>query len=385
MSIVPLSQSKQALLACPHSYVEQIIRGNKSPSSEASRRGTAVHLFLSEYTRHLINERLEQDLDWFDEHLDGLLPDARELLGGLRKDFKIDPEAVLGTEYYITLDDQFQPCPADRAAYEMTLDRVTIPSDREAEIDDYKSNFMAFEADTFQAKLYSLGLLMMMPSLEKVTFRLQFVRWNRDKIAKFTRDDIPALQAEARQWRLVQINLHRNHAFEERHPKSALINVLPSEMTIKYPVLSGSHCVYCPLLAAGCPIEKNPYKDPTGQLFNVLYFKAALKRAEEAVRANADKLGPLTVRDGIGTEYTGAWTIVEKRSYDINCLPVVLAWDKKKKDDLLHKLTVSGLSSPLKAKKRAELAEELANFVEVKAESQFKVRKVKEEEEDRDE
>jgi len=376
MSIVPLSQSKQALLACPHSYVEQIIRGNKSPSSEASRRGTAVHQFLSEYTRHLINERLEQDLDWFDEHLDGLLPDARELLGGLRKDFKIDPEVVLGTEYYITLNAEFAPCPADQADYEMTLDRVTILSDTEAEIDDYKSNFMAFEADTFQTKLYSLGLLMMMPSLEKVTFRLQFVRWNRDKIAKFTRNDIPALQAEARQWRKIQEQIHMHNAFDA---------VPPAKSLIVYPVYSGSHCVYCPLLAAGCPIEKNPYKDPTGQLFNVLYFKAALKRAEEAVRANADKLGPLTVRDGIGTEYTGAWTIVEKRSYDINCLPVVLAWDKKKKDDLLHKLTVSGLSSPLKAKKRAELADELANFVEVKAESQFKVRKVKEEEEDGDE
>jgi hypothetical protein len=371
MSVIPLSQSRQALLACPHSYVEQIIRGNKGPSSEASVRGTEIHHFLSEYVRHLIKDRLKKDFAWFDYHLEGIKPDARAVLEELRKDFEINPEAVLGTEYKITLDEDFRPCPVAAAAYEMTLDRITILSDTEAEIDDYKSNFQAFEADTFQGKLYSLGLFMTMPSLEKVTFRLQFVRWNRDKVVKFTRDDIPALQEEARTWRRVQVNLHQMNAFEGSNPK-----------IVNYPVLSGSHCVYCPLLAAGCPIEKNPYKDPTGQLFNVLYFKAALKRAEEAVRANADRLGPITVRDGIGTEYTGAWTLKEKRSYDVNCLPVILAWDKKKKDDLLHKLTVSGLSSPLKAKKRAALVDELANFVEIKTESQFKVRKVKEDEEE---
>lgn len=364
--MVPLSQSKQALLACPHSYVEQIIIGNKGPDSEASNRGTIVHRFLSEYTRYLVSERLTQDLEQWDAMSEILPPDCREVLDPLRADFKIDPEVVLGTEFKITLGEDFAPCRPEEAHYEMTLDLFSVLDETHARIDDYKSNFRAFEADTFQVELYALGAFMAMPSLEEIEFRLQFVRWNRDKIAKFTRADVPRLQETARKWRGFQMGLHG-------------LSDLP------FKALPGSHCVYCPLLAAGCPIEKNPYKDPTGQLFNVLYFKAALKRAEEAVRAHADKLGPITVEDGIGTQYTGAWGIKEKRIFDIHCLPTVLEWDKKHKDDtLLPKLSVSGLASPLKAKKRAALLEALADFVEIKQESQFGVRKVKEDEDEGD-
>src|SRR5262249_36919631 len=156
------------------------------------------------YVRYLVKNRLEQDTEKFDEMLEGLQPDAIELLEALRPEFKIDPEAVLGTEYKITLDGEFKTCRPEDAHYEMTLDLLTILDETHARIDDYKSNFQTFEADTFQTKLYVLGVFMMMPSVEEVEFCLQFVRWNRDKRAKFTRDDVPALQEEARKWRAVQ-------------------------------------------------------------------------------------------------------------------------------------------------------------------------------------
>lgn len=380
LQVPALSQSKQALLACPHSYVEQIILGNKGPDSEASYRGTRVHDFLSKYTRHLVADRLIQDLEYWDDAIEGLPPDVREVLDPLRDTFKIDPEVILATEYKITLDAEFAPCAPAEAHYEMTLDLVSILDETHARIDDYKSNFRAFEADTFQVELYSLGVFMIMPQVEEVEFYLQFVRWNRDKKAKFTRADVPRLQEIARQWRALQLRIHEN---DEIMPSASHGPAANSGGPLE-PALPGSHCIYCPLLAAGCPIEANPYQDPVGQLRNVLYFKAALKKSEEAVRANADRIGPITVKDGIGTEYTGAWTLKEKRAFDINCLPTVLAWDKKKGDSLIPKLTISGLSTPLKAKKRAALLDELANFVEIKTESQFRVRKVKEDEDEGD-
>jgi hypothetical protein len=243
----------------------------------------------------------------------------------------------------------------------MTLDLVTIDeSGRRATIDDYKTNFRAFEADTFQAKLYSLGLMMLNPLIEEVTFRLWFVRWNRDKTAKFTRKNIPELQAEARSWRNVQKALH--------------------EQAGSPGVWPGAHCVYCPLLAAGCPIEQNPYSDPAGQLGNVLYFRQALKKAEEFVRAEADKTGPVYARDGLNTEYSGEWTISDERHVSLDALPTLLAWQKAKNDPILSKLRVSGLSTLVKAKKREALAESLANFTEMIPKSKFRIGKKREEE-----
>lgn len=376
MSIPPLSQSRQSLLACPASYVEQVIRKNRGPASEASARGTEIHSFLKRYTAVLCYMKAGHSDVAFDGQSKGMPPDALALIEPLRATFRIDPDKIVGAEHYIALGEDFEPVQNSVGGivgaekhYEMTLDLITLEDDRIAMIDDYKSNFKAFEADTFQAKLYSLGLLMLNRTLEKVTFRLHFVRWNRERTQTFTREDVPALQTEARQWREMQLRLH------------AVYDDAAGPTPIALP---GSHCVYCPLLAQGCPIEKNPYGGPEGNLLNVLYFRQALKRAEEAVRAEADKTGPITVKDNLGTEYVAGWGIREKKKFSLDALPALLAWCKAKREDLLPKLSISGLSSLLKAKKRAALADAMANFCEVHTESVFRVGKAKEEEDEPD-
>lgn len=369
----PLSQSKQGLLACPASYTTQVIKGQKGPDSAASIRGTAVHRFLSDYTKNLCIFGKTQDRDLWDLWQAEEAPDVREILEPLRDKFKIDPEAVFATEHHLALDVNFRPldtinqtCAPQLIAYEGTLDLITIDeTGRRAQIDDYKSNFRAFEADTFQGQLYALLLFQSNPQLAVITFRLWFVRWNRDRQVSFTREQIPELQAEARKWRAYQISLHVNEAG----------NGVPL-------ALPGSHCLYCPLLANGCPIEKNPYGDAPGQLRNAIYFKQALAKAEQYARDYADLYGPLKVTDGLGTEYSGEWALRDERHISLDGLPAILDWQRKKKDFILPKLRISGLTSLLKAKKRAELAETLANFTEMIPQSRFRIGKVKEMEED---
>jgi hypothetical protein len=47
----------------------------------------------------------------------------------------------------------------------------------EAEIEDWKSYYQIIDVDTFQSKFYPLLLMSLNPSLEKVKFVLEFVRY----------------------------------------------------------------------------------------------------------------------------------------------------------------------------------------------------------------
>lgn len=353
--VPPLSQSRQALLACPVSYVEQVINGNKEPASEASSRGSTIHRFLSEYVRHLVATKQKKDEEKFDAMLARMEPSAKAILLEMAT-FEIDPELVFATEFHICLDVDFKAVSHhDEPSYEMTLDLIELLDEHTAEITDYKSQFQAIAADTFQARLYSLGLMMLNPQINEVRFHLRFLRWGTEKTAIFTREHIEELQDEARNYRAFQLALHSGG---------------PAE------ALPGTHCVYCPLLAAGCPIEKNPYQDPAGHLRNALYFRQALKKSEQIVRTFADKNGPLYIRDANGTEYEAAWRTQVRKKFSIEALPTLMAWQKKMNDLILPKLSLSGLSNLLKAKKRQDLADECTGYCEAETVARFHIGKV---------
>jgi hypothetical protein len=359
VNIPPLSQSRQSKLACPLSYVETEIRGHKQASSEAARRGSALHKFLSEYVQYLVKAKKESDTDKAAELMVGMKPDAAELVGRLVDDFKINPDAVYGTELWIGLNAQFELTGKREASeFEMTLDLVELPEPTKAKLVDYKSQFHAVDADTFQGRLYSLGLMMLNPHIEQVEFELRFVRWGKSKRSvKFTRADIPKLQAEARQWRQMQLNIHNEPLVYGKE------------------VIAGQHCTYCPLLIAGCPLEnENPAKDPNAALLRVLYHRLAAKANEETVRAHCDANGPLRAKDGIGNEYEAAWTVSEQKKFSMDVLPVIQSWDKAHKSDpVLPRLSISGLGTLLKAKKRSDLSDECANHCEVKTRPKFHI------------
>jgi len=336
----------------------EVMGGMKQVQGEAGRRGNVIHEFLKDYVRHLVKMKYRKDLAYFEFSLKGLDPSAREILEPLQEQFEIDPETVFATEQRIGLTEAFVITPAGvpGAAYEMTVDLIELYEETLAKITDYKSQFQAIDPDTFQARLYSLGVMILNPRIEQCEFQLKFLRWGKARSVIFSREQIPDLQNEARMWRERQLALHKE-----------------SE---KAPALPGSHCVYCALLGDGCPVEKNPFEGVESHLRSALYHKMAYDKAREVLKAHADEGGPIRAKDGIGQEYSAEWTITEKKVFTVDVLPCILDWQKKRNDLIIPKLSVSGLSSLLKAKKRADLADEASAYCEMKTGNKFKIGKV---------
>lgn len=367
--IPPLSQSRHGLLACDLLYSIAVIEGAPAPPNEFTLRGRQIHQFTSEYINHLVKTKQKTDLA-FVKGYQGLIGDAFDIKEKIGERLIIDPEKVWGTEVHIVMDREFKarlewPLASD---YEMTLDLITLHDEHTAEITDWKSYFQVTDPDTFQARLYSLGLMMLNPNLQKVIFRLEFVRWGVGKSEVFTREDIPRLQEEARNYRARQVMLHQDPAMRE--------------------ATAGNHCRYCPRLAVDCPldmvlrIEKNTPAELTGL---AVYHKLALGKIMGHLREVCKEAGPQSYDDKTGHTYRAEWGTHARKSYPLPETVIVLHnWAKTAKEDLMPKLTVSGLSSPLKAKKRADLADELANVAVMNTSGRFNVGLVKDDGETED-
>ncbi len=366
--IPPLSQSRQALMACPYLYTEAVVEGHRAPPTLDSKRGQEIHEVLSTYVRHLAKTRQQADYEEFDRLVDELvnLRDALDVLAMVRERLTIDPEKVWQTEVHILLDDAFQVIDdgalPPRPSYEMTLDLVLVHDPVTGEIQDYKSHYRTFDPDTFQAKLYSLGLLKLNPKLEKVYFRLEFVRWGIGRSVTYTRDDVPKLEAEARKWRKHQLKLHEASA----------------QLRIAQP---GSHCVYCPLLGNGCPLgERNPYAEMSleERLRQVVYMREAVKKGLEVIKDHCAAEGPLEYTDDAGNRYRAEWGVKDRKSFPlVEALPILDQYQRATRDEILPKLTISGLGTLLRAKKRQDLADELANVAEVRTGARFQIGRMK--------
>jgi hypothetical protein len=247
------------------------------------------------------------------------------------------------------------------AEYEGTLDLVRIHSLTEAEIDDWKSYYQVIDADTFQSKFYPLLLMCLNPSLERVKFVLEFVRYGASRSVEYTRKDLPWLKELAQRKRARQKKLHGLN-------RSSKLKTSP-----------GRHCTWCPLLLNGCPVaETNPYAQMTAErrLRFALWLQEAEKQNTKVLKNLVVKQGPIHYRDGNQNEHLAEFVPVEKKFYPYrDAVSILDEWFGTHPDEqgLREKLTISGLSSPLKAAKRTELAQKLATIAEVRVETELRI------------
>ncbi len=367
-SIPPLSQSRHGDMACETLYVRKHVKGARLGESEPAARGIEIHEVLASYLNHLVSARRATDLEVFDALVRGAGTEAREVLEKFRDNHAFDPEKILATELHIALDQNFLPIqhPGDAsqtAEYEGTLDLVMLHSLAEAEIDDWKSYFQIIDADTFQSKFYPLLLMCLNPSLERVKFVLEFVRYGVSRFVEYTRKDLPWLKELAQRERARQGKLHEWVSIGDRELKAS----------------PGRHCTWCPLILNGCPVaETNPYSQITAEerLRFALWLQEAEKQNTRVLRDLMVERGPIRCRDDNQSEYVADFVPTEKRFYPYrDGVSILDEWFKTHSEErgLRDKLTISGLSSALKAEKRAELARRLAGTADVRVETELRI------------
>lgn len=360
-------------MACPHLYSERAVLRTEQAPNEYSERGKIIHQVLSRYIDHLVETRQSKDLAAFDELLFGVTGDALDILEGLRESIVVDPERVVGTEMYLAADRDFKPLdPLDSDGpwdFEGTLDLVLAPDTKTIEIWDWKSFFQIVDADTFQSQLYPLLAFLHFPDVETIRFHLKFVRYGATRSAEYTRSkDLPKLLALARAQRVRQRILHEEAAAGET------LHAMP-----------GSHCCYCPKLSNGCPLSSiNPYtsQTPEDRVRFGAWLQAAKQENDRILKDHVNANGPVQITDGNGSTVVASFSLQEKNKYPLSdCLPVITEHDP----ELLRKAFLSGLSSYLKAKKRAALKDLLSAYRVVTAQTRFSIRGGAEEEQGDDE
>jgi hypothetical protein len=367
-SLPPLSQSRHGDMACETLYVYKHVRCERIADSDAAVRGIEIHETLATYINHLVETRRSTDLEVFDALTNRTSSDARQVLERFRDNHGVDPEKVLATELHIQLDQDFRPIEDSRdegrsAEYEGTLDLVMLHSLTEAEIDDWKSYYQIIDADTFQSKFYPLLLMCLNPSVEKVKFVLEFVRYGASRCVEYTRKDLPRLKELAQGERARQKGLHDLAASGERDLKAS----------------PGRHCTWCPLLLNGCPVaETNPYGQmtPEQRLRFALWLQEAEKQNTRVLKELMVEHGPISYRDENESEYVACFVPIEKRFYPYqDGVSILDEWFTTHPDErtLREKLTISGLSSAIKAEKRFELAQKLAEIADVRVETDLRI------------
>ena len=373
-ALPPLSQSRQCDMACETLYRFKHVRRETIAESEAAARGTEIHRILATYINHLVQVGRALDLEVFDQLMRTASEEAREVLEKFRDNHGFEPDKVLATELHIALDEDFVPIDdslsdqgnantktARIPAYESTLDLVMLHSLTEAEIEDWKSYYQVIAADTFQSKFYPMLLMTLNPSLERVKFNLEFVRYGTSRSVEYTRADLPWLRELAQRERARQIELHKRNG--SRTAKAS----------------PGRHCTWCPLLLNSCPVAKtNPYRrmTPERRLRFALWLQQAERHNTSVLKDLVTERGPIHYCDENQVEYVAAFEAVEKKSYPYNKVASVLAeWVKAHPEDegLIEVLTASGLSSRLKAKKRKALSEELQAVANIRVDTELKI------------
>ena len=184
------------------------------------------------------------------------------------------------------------------------------PGGRVARIPDYKSHPRSFPADTFQGKEYALFTFMHLPTVQEVTFQLQFVRYANLKTSQtYYRSDVPQLMEDVKRYRERQLQIHAKAAAGQK------LSVHP-----------GAHCQYCPAISDfSCPVAKlNPHMQlsPAERLKVRLWWDVANRVNNKAMKEYVDGMGDIIhSTDANGKNYTFGPVLKDKTVYPLFKLP----------------------------------------------------------------
>jgi len=192
---------------------------------------------------------------------------------------------------------------------------------------------------------------------------LEFVHYGASRNVEYTRTDLPWLKELAARERARQKRLHQLASSSKYEPKAS----------------PGKHCTWCPLLLNGCPVaETNPYGRMTAEkrLRFALWLQEAEKHNTRVLKNLMLKRGPIRYRNGNQEEYLAEFVPVEKKFYPYcDAITILDKWftTHPEETNLRDRLTISGLSSALKAEKREELVRKLADIVDVRVETELRI------------
>ena len=107
-----------------------------------------------------------------------------------------------------------------------------------------------------------------------------------------------------------------------------------------------------------------------------LWLQEAEKQNTKVLKDLMVERGPIRYRDGNEGEYLADFVPVEKKFYPYrDAVSILDEWFKTHPDErgLRDKLTISGLSTALKAEKRTDLATQLGAVVDVRVETELRI------------
>ena len=362
-SVPPLSQSRQADLACSLLYYARHV-SHIQFETEPARRGKEIHKLIAQYMESLGISKQQTDYNKMAQLSKDASPEALEVIQRFTESYFWDSEKIYDTELYIAADEDFNILETRRkmeredkrpsgTVYEGTIDLIIMESVTEATIYDWKSYYQVVDADTFQSQIYPLLLFLLNPAIDKITFKLCFVRYgDAQREVAWTREDIPKLKKLVEWERSRQVRLH-------------------SEDPEKLKATPGRQCTWCPLLLSGCPMQKvNAYGTltPTERVALAVWMNAAKKHNDQVVKDWLLEGGVVEYRDANDVRYTAEFRRQDRKSYPLGQSFVILnRWFEGHPGDrdLSEKLTVSGLSSPLKAQKRSALKASMEEVAQI--------------------
>lgn len=171
--------------------------------SAAAQTGTDFHRWRSEYVDYLVGAGKGKDEAWGAEWLsrNAVTPDARRLIEDDIRTFSCDPDAVFGTEVFLSMSHDFRPLelrygvrPGTVSSEENVLasggiDRLEIRG-RDARVVDCKSGWSTATVSDYEPPHYAALVFAHFPSVDSVEFEWEFARVHASKGAFYSRADL---------------------------------------------------------------------------------------------------------------------------------------------------------------------------------------------------